>query len=73
MQAEIDDWQKRMHDVVVASDAFFPFRDNIDRIAQYGVSAVAAPAGSNNDAAVTAACDEHGIALMHTGVRLFHH
>lgn len=58
---------------VMASDAFFPFRDGIDTAAEAGVSAVVQPAGSIRDDEVIAACNEHGIAMVATGVRHFRH
>lgn len=58
---------------VLASDAFFPFRDSIDRIANTGVSAIIQPGGSMRDEEVIAACNEHGIAMVMTGVRCFKH
>ena len=59
--------------MVMASDAFFPFRDGIDRAAQHGVSAVIQPGGSLRDAEVIAAADQHGIAMVFTGERHFRH
>ncbi len=58
---------------VMASDAFFPFRDGVDTAAEAGVSAVVQPAGSIRDDEVVAACNEHGIAMVATGVRHFRH
>jgi len=58
---------------VMASEAFFPFRDSIDAAAQAGVSAVIEPGGSIRDDEVIEAADEHGIALYFTGVRHFLH
>jgi phosphoribosylaminoimidazolecarboxamide formyltransferase/IMP cyclohydrolase len=58
---------------VMASDAFFPFRDNVDLAAQAGVTAIAQPGGSMRDADSIAACDEHGMAMVFTGVRHFRH
>ncbi len=58
---------------VMASDAFFPFRDGVDAAAQAGVTAVIQPGGSRNDAEVIAACDEHGMAMIFTGRRHFKH
>jgi phosphoribosylaminoimidazolecarboxamide formyltransferase/IMP cyclohydrolase len=58
---------------VVASDAFFPFRDGIDVLAEAGAIAVIQPGGSTRDAEVIAAADEHGIAMVFTGVRHFRH
>jgi phosphoribosylaminoimidazolecarboxamide formyltransferase/IMP cyclohydrolase len=58
---------------VVASDAFFPFRDGLDAIAAAGATAVVQPGGSVRDAEVIAAADEHGIAMVFTGKRHFRH
>jgi len=58
---------------VVASDAFFPFRDGIDVLAAAGARAVAQPGGSVRDAEVIAAADEHGLAMVFTGTRHFRH
>lgn len=58
---------------VMASDAFFPFRDGIDNAAAVGVSCIIQPGGSMRDAETIAAADEHGIAMVFTGVRHFRH
>ncbi|HEY4554821.1 MAG TPA: bifunctional phosphoribosylaminoimidazolecarboxamide formyltransferase/IMP cyclohydrolase [Lysobacter sp.] len=58
---------------VMASDAFFPFRDGIDAAAQAGVKAVIQPGGSMRDSEVVAAADEHGLAMVFTGIRHFRH
>jgi phosphoribosylaminoimidazolecarboxamide formyltransferase / IMP cyclohydrolase len=58
---------------VIASDAFFPFRDGIDAAAQIGVTAVIQPGGSIRDEEVVAAADEHGIAMIFTEMRHFRH
>ena len=58
---------------VMASDAFFPFRDNLDVAAGFGVRAVIQPGGSLRDAEVIAAADEHGMAMVFTGMRHFRH
>jgi phosphoribosylaminoimidazolecarboxamide formyltransferase/IMP cyclohydrolase len=58
---------------VVASDAFFPFRDGLDVLAAAGAKAVIQPGGSMRDAEVIAAADEHGIAMVYTGYRHFRH
>jgi phosphoribosylaminoimidazolecarboxamide formyltransferase / IMP cyclohydrolase len=58
---------------VMASDAFFPFRDGIDAAAEAGIAAVIQPGGSMRDSEVIAAADEHGIAMVFTGVRHFRH
>ena len=58
---------------VLASDAFFPFRDNVDLAAKSGITAIIQPGGSVKDKEVIAAADEHGIAMIFTGVRHFRH
>jgi phosphoribosylaminoimidazolecarboxamide formyltransferase/IMP cyclohydrolase len=58
---------------VVASDAFFPFRDGLDVLAAAGATAVVQPGGSMRDSEVIAAADEHGIAMVFTGRRHFRH
>jgi phosphoribosylaminoimidazolecarboxamide formyltransferase/IMP cyclohydrolase len=58
---------------VMASDAFFPFRDGIDAAAEVGISAVIEPGGSMRDDEVIAAADEHGMAMVFTGMRHFRH
>jgi len=58
---------------VLASDAFFPFRDGVDAAAQAGVKAIVQPGGSVRDEEVITAADEHGIAMVFTGRRLFRH
>ena len=63
----------KINDTILASDAFFPFRDSIDRIAKTGVRAIIQPGGSVRDEEVIAACNEHGIAMVFTGKRCFRH
>ena len=63
----------RSRGAVVASDAFFPFRDGIDAAAKAGVTAAIQPGGSKMDSEVIAACNEHGIAMVFTGRRHFKH
>ena len=58
---------------VLASDAFFPFRDNVDEAAKAGVAAIVQPGGSMRDQDSIQACDEHGLAMVFTGVRHFRH
>ncbi|KAM9765994.1 bifunctional purine biosynthesis protein ATIC [Menidia menidia] len=70
---EKKNWISSLRAVAVSSDAFFPFRDNIDRAKRSGVEYIAAPAGSAADQVVINACNELGIALVHTNLRLFHH
>jgi phosphoribosylaminoimidazolecarboxamide formyltransferase/IMP cyclohydrolase len=58
---------------VLASDAFFPFRDNVDEAGRAGVTAIVQPGGSVRDADSIQACDEHGLAMVFTGIRHFRH
>jgi len=58
---------------VMASDAFFPFRDGIDHAAKEGITAVIQPGGSIKDEEIIQAADEHGIAMIFTGMRHFKH
>jgi phosphoribosylaminoimidazolecarboxamide formyltransferase/IMP cyclohydrolase len=58
---------------VLASDAFFPFRDGIDEAAKHGITAVIEPGGSVRDEEVIAAANEHGLAMVFTGIRHFKH
>ena len=57
----------------MASDAFFPFRDGIDKAASCGIAAIIQPGGSIKDDEVIAAADEHCMAMLFTGVRHFRH
>ena len=66
-------WLGQMRDIALSSDAYIPFRDNIDRAARTGVKYVVETGGSMRDDEVIAACDEYGMLLAMTGVRLFHH
>ncbi|MCL7960759.1 MAG: bifunctional phosphoribosylaminoimidazolecarboxamide formyltransferase/IMP cyclohydrolase [marine benthic group bacterium] len=59
--------------LVLASDAFFPFRDGVDAAAEAGVTAIIQPGGSKRDAEAIAAADEHGISMVFTGRRTFRH
>ncbi|MBN1978645.1 MAG: phosphoribosylaminoimidazolecarboxamide formyltransferase [Anaerolineae bacterium] len=66
-------WLDGLTGVCLASDAFFPFRDSIDRASQSGVKYVVQPGGSVRDDVVIEACDEYGMVMAFSGVRLFHH
>jgi phosphoribosylaminoimidazolecarboxamide formyltransferase/IMP cyclohydrolase len=66
-------WLSGLRDAVLASDGYIPFRDSIDRAYQAGVAFVVQPGGSNRDDQVIIACNEYGMAMAHTGIRLFHH
>ena len=70
---EKKEYLKGVKGVSLASDAFFPFRDNIDRAARSGVEYVSEPGGSVRDDAVIQSANEHGMTMFFTGVRLFHH
>jgi phosphoribosylaminoimidazolecarboxamide formyltransferase/IMP cyclohydrolase len=70
---EKSQWLSTMKGVSLGSDAFFPFRDNIDRAAQSGVKYIVQPGGSVRDYIVTDACNEYGMVMIHSGLRLFHH
>jgi len=64
---------ERSRGSVLASDAFFPFRDNIDEAAKAGVVAIIQPGGSMRDADSIQACDDHGMSMVFTGIRHFRH
>src|SRR5215207_6569055 len=66
-------WLDGLTDVALGSDAFFPFRDSIDRAAKSGVKYVLQPGGSSRDEDVIAACDKYGMTMVFSGLRLFHH
>ncbi|MBS5282499.1 MAG: phosphoribosylaminoimidazolecarboxamide formyltransferase [Clostridiales bacterium] len=66
-------WLDGLTEVALGSDAFFPFGDNIDRAYKSGVSYVAQPGGSVRDDQVIETCDQYGMVMAFTGVRLFHH
>ncbi|MCE5323063.1 phosphoribosylaminoimidazolecarboxamide formyltransferase [bacterium] len=67
------DWLDGLTDVSLGSDAYFPFRDSIDRAARSGVKYIAQPGGSNRDDDVIAAADDYEMAMVFNGIRLFHH
>jgi phosphoribosylaminoimidazolecarboxamide formyltransferase/IMP cyclohydrolase len=66
-------WLSNLSGVSLGSDAFFPFRDNIDRAYQSGVKYIVQPGGSVRDDIVIEACDEYNIAMAFSNTRLFHH
>ena len=70
---ERQEWLKKLDGVTLGSDAFFPFSDNIDRAHRSGVKYVVQPGGSVRDDAVIDACNRYGMAMVFTGIRLFHH
>ncbi|NUQ00895.1 MAG: phosphoribosylaminoimidazolecarboxamide formyltransferase [Armatimonadetes bacterium] len=71
--AERHEWLEQQEGVALSSDAFFPFRDNLDRAARSGVSYVVQPGGSLRDDEVIAAADEYHMVMAFSGLRLFHH
>ena len=66
-------WLETLTGVSLGSDAFFPFGDNIERARRSGVEYIAQPGGSVRDDQVITTCDQYGIAMAFTGIRLFHH
>jgi phosphoribosylaminoimidazolecarboxamide formyltransferase/IMP cyclohydrolase len=70
---EREAWLRGLKGVTLGSDAFFPFRDNIDRAYKSGVSYIVQPGGSVREDTVIEACDQYGMVMCVTGVRLFHH
>ena len=71
--AEKGEWLTHLEGVSLSSDAFFPFRDNIDQASKHGVGYIVQPGGSNRDEEVIAATDEYGMVMAFSGIRLFHH
>jgi phosphoribosylaminoimidazolecarboxamide formyltransferase/IMP cyclohydrolase len=67
------EWLFKLDSVILGSDAFFPFRDSIDRAAVSGVKYVLEPGGSTRDNSVIRAANEYGMTMIFSGVRLFHH
>lgn len=70
---EKDAYLKELDGVTISSDAFFPFRDSIDHASKLGVKYVAQPGGSVADDEVIEACNQYGMTMAFTGLRLFHH
>jgi phosphoribosylaminoimidazolecarboxamide formyltransferase/IMP cyclohydrolase len=66
-------WLSTLNEVAFVSDAFIPFRDNIDHAIRHGVKYIAHTGGSLRDDLVNEAADEYGMVMVHTGLRLFHH
>ena len=66
-------WLAQMDEVALASDAFFPFSDNIDRAKRSGVKYIAQPGGSVRDDLVIQSCNDYGMVMFFSGMRLFHH
>lgn len=72
-EEEKHDWLDSRRNAALASDAFFPFSDNIERAWRSGVKYVVQPGGSIRDDAVIESCDDHDMVMVFTGTRLFHH
>ena len=72
-QEEKETWLSNLKGVSLSSDAFFPFRDNIDQASKRGVSYIVQPGGSRRDNEVIKAADEYDMAMAFSGIRLFHH
>jgi len=70
---EKSEWRTKLDGVACASDAFFPFPDNVHRARKSGVKYLAAPSGSVMDAECIKAADDYQIVFAHTNLRLFHH
>ncbi|MCU1456094.1 MAG: cyclohydrolase, partial [Actinomycetia bacterium] len=68
-----EQWVEHLDGVTLASDGFLPFRDNVDHASRFGVRTIVDPGGSSRSDDIEAACAEHGITLVRTGLRLFHH
>ena len=66
-------WLSSFTGIVMSSDGYIPFPDNVQRAARSSVAVIAQPGGSKQDATVTEAADRAGIAMIHTGLRLFWH
>lgn len=72
-QEEKSTWLAKLKGVSLSSDAFFPFRDNIDQASKRGVNFIVQPGGSNRDEEVISAADEYEMVMAFSGIRLFHH
>jgi len=72
-QEQRREWLDQLNGAALSSDAFFPFRDSVDRARASGVTYVISPGGSTNDQSIVDACNQYGMVLIHTGLRLFHH
>ena len=72
-EAEKEAWLEELDNVALSSDAFIPFRDNIDRAARTGVKYIVQTGGSMRDDDVIQACDDYGIVMAMSSIRLFHH
>ena len=67
------DWLAKLDGAIIASDGFFPHQDSIDLASRIGIKVVVQPGGSIKDKDVIQACNDHGMVMVFTGLRLFHH
>ena len=72
-EEEKSEWMNTLSGVSISSDAFFPFRDNIDQAFKRGVSYIVQPGGSVRDDEVIQATNEYAMVMAMSGIRLFHH
>ena len=72
-KVETGDFTKEFSELVLASDAYFPFPDNIEETHRAGIRYIVQPGGSKRDNEVIEACNKHGIAMVFTGTRHFRH
>ncbi len=72
-ESDKKNWLKKMNDLTLGSDGFIPFRDNIDLAHKHGIKYVVQPGQSIRDEDVINACNEYGMVMINTGLRLFHH
>ena len=70
---EIKNYLATIQDICIASDGFFPFRDNIDQSSLLNIKYISQPGGSIADKSVIEACNEYNMVMFFTNVRLFHH
>ena len=71
--SEKESWIKGITGITMASDGFFPFRDNIDHASTCGIKYVVQPGGSIADPGIIEACDDYDMVMVNSGIRVFHH
>jgi phosphoribosylaminoimidazolecarboxamide formyltransferase/IMP cyclohydrolase len=72
-ESEKFEWLTNLKNVSLASDGYIPFRDNIDAANESGVKYIVQPGGSLRDENIISACNEYGMVMVFSGLRLFHH
>ena len=70
---EKNNFIQKYNNIILASDAFFPFRDSIDKASKIGTKYVVQPGGSIGDESVIKACEQYNMIMVNTNIRLFHH